>query len=110
MHFNENFAREQAITKSGKERIKFYYPKAKQEECTPKIVPVPPTYSKPCEGINHGSKFAFVGYAAQLMAKTIYFVIHPDERPPLPEEPPHLTSQYEHPDKDLIPRFSRYKK
>ena len=61
-------------------------------------------------GINHGLKFAFVGYAAQLMAKTIYFVIHPDERPLLPEEPPHLASQYKHPDKDLIPRFSRYKK
>jgi len=46
MHFNENFGREQAVTKAGKERIKFYYPKAKQGECTPKIVPVQPTYSK----------------------------------------------------------------
>jgi len=43
MHFNENFGRQQAVTKAGKERIKFYHPKAKQGD---KIVPVEPTYSK----------------------------------------------------------------
>jgi len=46
MHFNENFGRQQAIIKDGKKRIKFYFLKAKQGECTPKIVPVQPTYSK----------------------------------------------------------------
>ena len=46
VHFNENFGRQQAITKDGKERIKFYFPKVKQGECTPKIVPVQPTYRK----------------------------------------------------------------
>ncbi|XP_065907620.1 uncharacterized protein [Dysidea avara] len=94
MHFNENFERPQAVTKSRREKMKFYFSKAKQGECTPKIVPVPPTYR----------------YASELMEKAIYFITHPDERPPLPEEPPSLTSQYEHPDKDLIPLFSRYKK
>jgi len=43
---NENFRRQPAITKDGKERIKFYFPKAKQCECTPKITPVQPTYGK----------------------------------------------------------------
>ena len=45
MHFNENFGRQQAITKSGKERIRIVFPKQKQGEYTPKIVPVPPTFS-----------------------------------------------------------------
>jgi len=42
MHFNKNFRRQQAITKAGKEKIKFYFPKAKQGECTPKLVPLQP--------------------------------------------------------------------
>ena len=46
MHFNENFGRAQATTKSGAERIKITFPKQKQGEFTPKIVPVPKTYSK----------------------------------------------------------------
>jgi len=46
MHFNENFGRVQATTKSGDERIKLVYPKQKQGEFTPKIVPVPKTYGK----------------------------------------------------------------
>jgi len=33
MHFNENFGRQQAVTKAGKKIIKFYFPKAKQGEC-----------------------------------------------------------------------------
>ena len=28
--------------------------------------------------------------------------------PQLPKAPPHLASQYMHPDKDTIPEFSRY--
>ena len=44
MHFNENFRRAQAITKSGKERIQIVFPKQKQGEFTPKIVKVPKTY------------------------------------------------------------------
>jgi len=43
------------------------------------------------------------------MTKALYFVRNLDERPSLPEEPPPLASQYDHPDKDLIPLFSRYK-
>ena len=46
MHFNENYGRAQAITKSGNERIRIVYPKQKQGEYTPKIVPVPQTFSK----------------------------------------------------------------
>ena len=46
MHFNENFGRAQAVTKSGKERIQIVFPKQKHGEFTPKIVPVPKTYSE----------------------------------------------------------------
>ena len=46
MHFNENFGRDQAKTKSGAERIKIVFPKQKEGEFTPKIVPIPKTYSK----------------------------------------------------------------
>ena len=46
MHFNENFGRAQAVTKSGKERIRIVFPKQKHGEFTPKIVPVPKTYSE----------------------------------------------------------------
>ena len=46
MHFNENFGRQQAITKSGKERIRIVFPKQKQGEYTPKVVPVTPTFNK----------------------------------------------------------------
>ena len=46
MHFNKNFGRIQAITKSGSERIRIVFPKQKQGEYTPKIVPVPQTFSK----------------------------------------------------------------
>ena len=33
-----------------------------------------------------------------------------DNKPILPFPPPPLASKYEHPDKDTIPLFSRYKK
>ena len=33
-----------------------------------------------------------------------------DDKPTLPTAPPSLASAYEHPDKDTIPLFSRYKK
>ena len=46
MHFNENFGRAQAVTKLGAERIKIVFPKQKAGEFTPKIVPIPKTYSK----------------------------------------------------------------
>ena len=46
MHFNENFfGRSQAVTKLGRERMKIVFPKQKQGEFTPKIVPVA-IYSK----------------------------------------------------------------
>ena len=47
MHFNENYGRVQATTKAGKERIRIVFPKQKQGDFTPKIVPVAKTYSKP---------------------------------------------------------------
>jgi len=43
------------------------------------------------------------------MAKALNFVTHLDDTPSLPEEPPSLASQYDHPDKDLIPLFLQYK-
>lgn len=47
MHFNENYGRAQATTKDGAERMRITYSKQKPEgEYTPKIVPVPKTYSK----------------------------------------------------------------
>ena len=46
VHFNENLGRAQAVTKSGVERIKIVFPKQKADEFTPKIVPIPKTYSK----------------------------------------------------------------
>ena len=32
-----------------------------------------------------------------------------EDKPTLPDSPPPLASAHEHPDKDLIPLFSRYK-
>ena len=48
MHFNENYGTaQQATTKARKERIRIVFPKQKQGDFTPKIVPVAKTYSKP---------------------------------------------------------------
>jgi len=55
MHFNENFGRAQAITKSGTERIKLVYPKQKQGEYTPKIVPIPQIFSKKVHKFTYSS-------------------------------------------------------
>ena len=46
MHFNENFGKAQATTKSEAERITIVFPKQKAGDFYPKIVPVPKTYSK----------------------------------------------------------------
>ena len=46
LHFNENFGRAQAVTKSGKERIEIVFPTQKRGDFTPKIVIVARTYSK----------------------------------------------------------------
>ena len=43
MHLNENYGREQATTKDGAERIQIVFPKQKQGEFNPKIVPVQKT-------------------------------------------------------------------
>ena len=45
LHFNENYGREQAKTATGAERMRLCFPESKQGQCTPKIVPVPKTYS-----------------------------------------------------------------
>ncbi|XP_065901685.1 uncharacterized protein [Dysidea avara] len=100
MHFNENYKRPQAFTRDGKERRRLTFPKSKQGECTPKVVPVPKTYN----------------YANELMVKAIQLCLTNAEEdkgshrkpPQLPKAPPHLASQYMHPDKDTIPEFSRY--
>ena len=46
MHFNENFGRPQAVTVTGQERMQIAFKKQNPGEFTPKIVPVPKTYSK----------------------------------------------------------------
>ena len=48
-----------------------------------------------------------IEYADALLLKTIELCIHEDDKPNLPTSPLPL-SQYEHPDKDTIPLFSRY--
>lgn len=50
-----------------------------------------------------------IEYADALLLRTIELCTHEDNKPKLPTAPPHLASQYEHPDKDTIPLFSRYK-
>ena len=51
MHFDENFGRAQAVTKSGRERMKIVFPKQKQGEFTPKI----PYSGKFSEGLIFGN-------------------------------------------------------
>lgn len=48
-------------------------------------------------------------YAKELMLKAAEICSCEDDKPTLPDTPPPLASAYEHPDKDLIPLFSRYK-
>ena len=48
-------------------------------------------------------------YATDLMLKTIDICVNEEDKPALPDSPSPLASAYEHPDKDLIPLFSRYK-
>ena len=86
MHFNENFGRAQAITKSGKERIQIVFPKQKQGEFTPKIVKVPKTYSK--LSVLKASQMLIVNisieYVDALLLKTIELCTHEDDKPNLP--------------------------
>jgi len=42
---NDNYGREQAKIATGAERMRLCFPKSKQGEYTPKIIPVPKTYS-----------------------------------------------------------------
>ena len=48
-------------------------------------------------------------YVDKLMKKAIQYCITDDNKPTLPSAPQPLSSAYEHPDKDTIPLFSRYK-
>ena len=49
-------------------------------------------------------------YVDKLMKKAIQYCVTDDNKPTLPSAPPPpLASAYEHPDKDTIPLFSRYK-
>ena len=102
---NENFGRSQAVTKLGRERMKIVFPKQKQGEFTPKIVPVAKTYSK-FDSFTIAD--IFTKYVKSLLLRTVELCTHEDNRPPLPTAPSPLVSQHEHPDKDTIPLFSRY--
>jgi len=100
---------ETGSSKSDMERIRLCFPKAKQGEFTPKIIPVPPTYSK--QKINKFVQSCTVNlldYAEELITKATHFIMHPVKRPSVPKAPPKLTSQYEHPDKDTIPLLPCY--
>ena len=48
-------------------------------------------------------------YAKDLMLKAIDICTNEVDKPTLPDTPSPLASAYEHPGKDLIPLFSRYK-
>ena len=111
MHFNENFGRALAITKSGNEWIRIVFPKQKQGEHTPKIVPVPQTFSKIYNIYSnmfdlHAS--VSLDYAKELVRKAIDICTHEEQKPSLPDNPRSLASAYERPNKDTIPLFSRY--
>ena len=43
------------------------------------------------------------------MKKAIRYCLTDEGKPTLPSVPPPLANAYEHPDKDTIPLFSRYK-
>ena len=43
------------------------------------------------------------------MKKVLKFCLEDNEKPPLPIAPPSLASAHEHPDKETISLFSRYK-
>ena len=47
-------------------------------------------------------------YVDKLMKNAIHYCLT-DGKPTLPSVPPPLANAYEHPDKDTIPLFSRYK-
>ena len=51
----------------------------------------------------------FVAYAHELMLKATELCLDDKDKPELPTPPSPLANQYEHPDKDTIPLFSRYK-
>ena len=111
MHFNENYGRQQAKTKARAERIRIVYPKQKQGEFTPKIVPVEKTYSKAVllSCFENVLSITFTEYAGELIKKTLEFCTNEHDKPTLPTPPSPLAAKYEHPDKETIPLFSRYK-
>ena len=109
MHFNENFGRAQAITKSGNECIRIVFPKQKQGEYIPKIVPVLQTFSKNIKYMFDLHSSVSIEYAKELVQKAIDICTHEEHKPTLPDNPSSLASAYEHPNKDMIPLFSRYK-
>ena len=57
--------------------------------------------------INHVS---IADYVDALIKKTLHYCTTDKDKPTLPTAPPPLASAYEHPNKDHIPLFSRYKK
>ena len=85
--------------------MKIVFPKQKQGEFTPKIVPVAKTYKL----IDLFTIADFLTeYVNSLLLRTNELCTHKDNTPSLPTAPSPLASQHEHPDKDMIPLFSRY--
>ena len=53
--------------------------------------------------------FLLTDYADKLIKKTTEFCVDEHDKPTLATSPSPLASKYEHPDKDFIHLFSRYK-
>ena len=53
--------------------------------------------------------FLLTDYADKLIKKTMEFCADEHDKPTLATSPSPLASKYDHPDKDFIPLFSRYK-
>ena len=51
----------------------------------------------------------FTVYTDDLIKKVLELSMNEDDKPTLPTPPSPLASKYEHPDKESIPLFSRYK-
>ena len=87
--------------------MRLTFSKEKPGECIPKIVPVPPTFSKTNPCINLNLTYNLTEYAKELKLKANEICSCEDDEPTLPDTPPPLASAYEHLDKDLIHLFSR---
>ena len=76
--------------------MRLTFSKQKPGECTPKIVPVPPTFSKTdsCMNLCLIQLITLTEYAKELMLKAAEICSCKDEKPTLPDTPPLLASAY----------------